>query len=188
MTTVLNAMERSEKVRKVRRDGYVPACIYGPEMKGNLDIQIAEKEAGHFFKSHSIGARTKVKVNEKELNCMIKNIQYDPISGTPVHLDLYASSEESVVKTKIPFKFRGKSQLMRNGLVLNIVEDEIELQGMLKNLPEVVEVNVSAMEEGNVITLADIHLPEGIRALIKEDEVVASALKSFAPKQEEETE
>lgn len=188
MSTVLNAIERSEKVRKVRREGYVPACIYGPELEGNLDIKIENKEAGQFLKSHFVGSRAKVKVNEKELICLVKTIQYDPVSGAPVHFDLYASSDESIVKAKVPFKFRGKTQLMRNGLVLNIVEDEVELQGKLKNLPEVIEVSVAEMVEGSVITIGDIAFPEGIKALIKADEVVASALKAFTAKQEEEAE
>lgn len=111
------------------------------------------------MKSHSIGAKTKVKINENELPCVIKDIQCEPISNKPIHIEFYASSEDRLIKVRVPLKFKGKEQISKKNLVLNILEDEIEIQGGLKDLPEFVDIDVSSMKNGSVITMGDIVLP-----------------------------
>jgi len=172
MSALLNAMERKESAKRIRRMGYVPGTVYGPGIGHNLDIQLVGKEINRFLKGHSIGAKTKVKINESELPCVIKSIQYEPISNKPIHIEFYASSEDRLVKVKVPLKFKGKEQLLGNNLILNIIEDEIEIQGVLKDLPEFIDIDVSLMKDGSIITMGDIALPEGIRLLSKKDEVV----------------
>lgn len=174
MTLLLDATERKESVKKIRRLGYVPGSIYGPGLDKNLEIQLEGKEVNKFLKSHSIGAKAKIKINENEQLCVIKNIQYEHLSNKPIHIEFYASSEDQLVKAKVPIRFKGNELLSKGNLVLNILKDEIELQGILKDLPEFIEVDVSEMADGSVITMGDIVLPEGIRLLSKEDETVAS--------------
>ena len=174
MTFLLEATERKENVKKVRRQGFVPGSIYGPGLDRNIEIQIEEKYVNKFLKNHSIGAKLKVKVNGNEQLCIVKNIQYEHLSNKPIHIEFYASSEDRLVKAKVPIKFKGNENLSKRNLVLNILKDEIELQGILKDLPEFIEVDVSSMSDGSVIAMRDIVLPEGIRLLSKEDEAAAS--------------
>lgn len=68
---------------------------------------------------------------------------------------------------------------------MNILEDEIEIQGVLKDLPEFVDIDVSLMKDGSVITMGDIALPEGIRLLSRKDEVVVRAAEASQPEQGE---
>lgn len=181
MITLLDAMERKESAKRIRKLGYVPCSIYGSGVDRNMDIQIEDKEINRFLKSHSIGAKAKVKINASELPCVIKSIQYEPISSKPMHIEFYASSEDRLVKVRVPLKFKGREQLFSNKLVLHILEDEIEIQGVLKNLPEFVELDVSLMKDGSVITMRDIALPEGIRLLSRKDEVVVRAAEASQP-------
>lgn len=174
MTFLLEATERKESVKKVRRQGFVPGSIYGPGLDRNIEIQIEEKYVNKFLKNHSIGAKLKVKVNDNEQLCVVKNIQYELLSNRPIHIEFYASSEDRLVKAKVPIKFKGNENLSKRNLVLNILKDEIELQGILKDLPEFIEVDVSTMSDGSVIAMRDIVLPDGIRLLSKEDEAAAS--------------
>ncbi|AUS97064.1 5S rRNA E-loop-binding protein [Clostridium thermosuccinogenes] len=175
MITLLKAMERKECAKKVRKQGYVPCSIYGPGVEHNLEIQIEEKEVNKFLKSHSIGSKTKVKINDSELPCVIKSIDRDSINKRPIHIEFYASSEDKLVKVKVPLKFKGKELLLKNNLVLNINRNEVEIQGILKDLPEFIEVDVSSMEDGSTIAMGDIALPEGIRLLSRKDEIVVQA-------------
>ncbi|WP_027622786.1 50S ribosomal protein L25 [Acetivibrio clariflavus] len=174
MTVLLNATERKEKAKKVRCSGYVPGSMYGPGLEKNIEIQIKENEINKFLKSHSIGAKTKIKVNGTEQLCVVKDIQYDAVSNKPIHIEFYASSEDRLVKSKVPIKFKGNESLSNRNLVLNILKDEVELQGKLKDLPEFIEVDVSSLDDGSIITMRDIALPEGVRLLSREDETAAS--------------
>jgi len=185
MTFLLNATERSESAKKVRRMGYVPGSIYGPGIDKNMDVKFEEKEVNKFLRNHSIGAKTKVKINGNELTCVVKGIQYAPINNRPIHLEFYTSSENKLVKVKVPIKIKGKEQLIKRNLVLNTLADKVEIQGVLKDLPEFIEIDVSLMKEGDEIIMRDITLPEGIKLLSKEDEVVLTAI---SPAQTEESE
>mgnify|MGYP000256199224 CR=1 FL=1 len=176
MITTLKATERKESAKRIRKQGYVPGSIYGPGVERNLDIQIVEKELNRFLKTHSIGSKTKVNIGDSELPCVIKNIEHDPINKKPIHVEFYASSENRLVKVKVPLKFVGKENLVKNNLALNISKDEIEIQGILKDLPEFVEVDVSSMKDGSTITMEDIALPEGVKLLSKRDETVVSVV------------
>lgn len=174
MGVLLNAMERKESGRKIRRMGYVPGIIYGPGIDKNIDIQVKYNEINKFLNRQSTNISTKIKVKEEELTCVIKNIQYEPISNKPIHIDFYASSDDKPVKIKLPLNFKGKRQLSRSDFVLNILNDEIEVEGLLKDLPESVDIDVSQLAAGSVVTVGDIALPEGVKPLSSEDEVVVS--------------
>ena len=171
--TALNAYERSENPKKVRRMGYIPGSIYGPGISRSLSVQFEEKELRRFLKNHSIGAKTRLKVNGNELQCVVKDIQFDHLGSNIIHVEFYASSEDKLVRVKLPLKFKGKEALLKNNLVLSILQDDIEVQGVLKDLPEFVEVDVSNMKDGSRLTMEDIPLPDGIKLESQKDDVVA---------------
>lgn len=178
MSNLIVAEERKENAKKIRKLGYVPGTIYGPGVERNLDVQFDFRGINRFLRNHSTGAKAKVKINGKELLCVVKDIQYGTINKTPIHIDFYASSEDSAVKVTVPLKFTGKEKLSGNNLVLNILQDEIEIQGALKDLPEVIEIDVSQIKNQNDITMGDVTLPEGVKLLSKEDVVVAKIVKA----------
>jgi len=188
MTVLLNATERSESAKKVRRMGYVPGNIYGPGIDRNLDVQFKESEVNKFLKNHSTGAKTKVRINGDELTCVVKGIQYELMGNKPIHIELYTSSENKLVKVKVPIRIKGKEKLAKSNLVLNTLVDKVEIQGVLKDLPEFIDIDVSLMKEGDEITMGDITLPEGIKLLSGEDEVVLTAIRPSQTDQTEQSE
>jgi large subunit ribosomal protein L25 len=187
MTVLLNATERKEHAKKVRRFGYIPGNIYGPGVGKNLNIQIDKKEVNKLLQSHALGAKTRVKINEREVPCVIKDVQYAPLVNGPIHIEFYASSEDKVVKVKVPLIFKGKELITKSNLVLNILEEEVEVQGLLKDLPESIDVDISSMKETGEITANDVVLPEGIKLLSRKDEILARVERAATlPPQDEE--
>jgi len=185
MNAAIKATERTESAKKTRKLGCVPGNIYGPGINRNMNVRFEEKEISKFLKSHSIGSKTIININEKELPCVIKGIQYEPISNKPIHIELYATSEDKLVKVRVPVKFKGKEQLAQNNLVLQVLEDEIRIQGALRNLPEFVSVDVASMKDGNIVTVDNVSLPENVRLLVKKDKVIARIAKAMKASQED---
>ncbi|ANW97586.1 5S rRNA E-loop-binding protein [Thermoclostridium stercorarium subsp. thermolacticum DSM 2910] len=189
MGSLIVAEERKLSGRKVRKMGYVPGVIYGPGVKNSMNVQFSQKDMNRFLNEHTTGSKATVMVNGNKHLCVIKEIQYGLINREPIHIDFYASSENSVVKVTVPFKFVGREKLGSNRLVLNILEDEIEIQGALKDLPEFIDIDVSEMTDGSEITMGDIKLPAGVKLLSKKDEIVAKVVKAEAgPEAEAESE
>ncbi len=187
MTVLLNAVERKASAKKVRKMGYVPGNIYGPGVGRNLDVQFEWKEVNRFLRNHSIGAKTKVKINGNELTCVVKDIQYELLNSNPIHIDLYTSSENKPVKVTVPIKIKGKELLTKGNLVLNTFVDQVEIQGLLKDLPEFIDIDVSSMKDGDVITMGDIKLPEGVKLLSEKDEVVLTVIRPTERAESSET-
>ncbi len=116
---------------------------------------------------------------------MVKDIQYEPITNKPIHIDLYATSEDKQVKVNVPVIFKGKEQLVLNNLVLQVLEDEIRIQGALRNLPEFVSADVASMTAGDIIAAKQVSLPENVRLLVNKDKVIARITKAVRASQEE---
>jgi len=188
MDSVINAAERMESAKKIRKKGGVPGNIYGPGINRNINVRFEEKEINHFLKSHSIGSKTIVNLDNNNLLCVIKSIQYDPISNKPIHIDLYATSEDKQAKVNVPVVFKGKEQLALNHLVLQVLEDEIGIQGALKDLPEMIAVDVASMADGSIITAKDLSLPENVRLLVNQDKVIARITKAVKASQSSQSE
>jgi len=184
MDTVLNAEERKVHAKKIRRQGWVPGNIYGPGINRNINIQFDGKEINKFLKYRSVGSKTVVNLNKKEFPCVVKEIQYEPITNKPIHIDLYAASEDKQVKVTVPVIFKGKEQLALNNLVLQVLEDEIRIQGALKNLPEFVTVDVASLADGDIITADKLPLPDNVRLLVNSDKVIARITRAVKASQE----
>lgn len=180
MSDVLVAIERHDKGKKVRKEGSIPGTVFGPGVGKSLAVQFEKKDLDRLLSEHTTGSKIMIKIGEKEIPCVIREIQHEPVNRGPVNIDLYATSAGSLVKVKVPLIFKGKENLNRQNLVLNIFINEIEIQGVLKDLPEMVEVNVSSTKGTAVIKMGDIKLSEGIRLLSKGDEVVASISEAAA--------
>lgn len=178
VSSLIAAEERKISGKKARKLGYVPGVIYGPGVEQTRTVQFSRKEINRFLKNHSTGSKATVKINDKEQLCVVKDIQYGLINKEPIHIDFYASSEYSHVKVTVPFKFVGREKLSAGRLVLNILENEIEIQGALKDLPEIIEIDVSGMTDGSEITMAQVSLPEGVKLLSKKDVIVAKVVKA----------
>jgi large subunit ribosomal protein L25 len=174
MSSLLNAAERRCKAKKARRMGFIPGNIYGPEISHNEIVQFEWKEINKFLKNYFTGSKARVKFKDSEMPCVIKNIQYEPINnGIPIHIDLYISPEDKPVKVEVPLIFKGRELLAKDNLILNTLKDNIEIKGLLKDLPGSIEVDVSRMNSDSMIITGDIDLPDGIELLSEEDEVIA---------------
>jgi len=178
MSNLIVAEERKLSGKKVRKSGYVPGVIYGPGVGETKSIQFSLRDINRFLRNHSTGSKATVKLNDKEHFCVVKDIQYGLINREPIHIDFYASSEDSRVRVTVPLKFTGREKLALNRLVLNILEDEIEIQGALKDLPEIIEIDVSDITDEKEITMAQVTLPEGIRLMSGEDVIVAKVVRA----------
>ncbi|NLY42955.1 MAG: hypothetical protein GX066_03080 [Clostridiaceae bacterium] len=93
METLLNVMERQDIAKRIRKKGYVPGSIYGPGVDKNLDIQIERKTLNRFIKENPIGSKVMLQLDNNELPCIVKNIQYDLMNESLIHIDFYACAE-----------------------------------------------------------------------------------------------
>lgn len=154
--------------RATRRNGLVPAVIYG----GNQDATLIALEPKILVAlMHDPAFKTNIfemDVAGKKQRTMAMDVQLDPVSDQPIHADFRRIEKDTLVRVPIPVRFlnEGASPGIKVGGVLNIVRHEVEVHGRPDDLPDHIDVDLAGMEIGDSVHIKAIGLPEGIKPTI----------------------
>ena len=177
--------------RALRRDGRVPAVIYG-EKKEPLAIHVEEKllhkmlRTGHFMNSVIM-----VDVGGKPNRTLPKAVDFHPVSSRPIHVDFLRIGEHTKVTVAVPVRFDNDeaSPGLKRGGVLNVVQHEIELVCDAASIPEELHIDLTGLEIGDSIHISEVKLPDGVKPAIEDrDFTVATIVAPSAMKSEESEE
>lgn len=176
--------------RKLRFQGYIPGILYGPDIKP-IPIKLDRKLNGKILKNilaHNVVAEIKLKKNEEEeiFSVVLKEIQRDPIKDEIIHVDFYKLSVDKPVIMSVPVLLKGKSKGEEKGGILEQELREIKVEGILKEIPETIEVNIENLDFGHAILVKDIKLPPSVKIIEDPEKVVVTVLKPKEEKVEEE--
>ena len=190
MTITLKATARNagENLTKLRKDGFVPAVVYGAgRTTENLTVSLRDftkvlKQAGEsttFILDLPKGQATTV---------LIHDVTLDPIRNTPSHVDFLAIDTTKPIEVAVPLEFTGTSPAVKGGLgSLVKIMHEIEVKGLSTVIPHMIEVDLSGLDVlDSHITVADLKLPKGVEAMAKDTDIVA-AIASIKEEKEEVT-
>ncbi|MCC6219977.1 MAG: 50S ribosomal protein L25 [Deltaproteobacteria bacterium] len=151
--------------RKLRREGYIPGVVYG-EKQAARGLAI---EGLHFGKRVNIANTTQLytlKSKSKELDgltVLLKNVQLEPIKSRVTHVDFLAVTEDHKIVATVPIHLLGVCQAVKLGnAVLNHVAHEIDVKCLPREIPQFIEVNISALEAGDSIQAGDIAMPQNV--------------------------
>jgi len=169
-----------EYVKKLRKDGVLPAVLYGPHLKKSLPLEVDMKELRSFLsqsdKAKIITLEITDQKTDKQHNVIIKDSQWDLIKGDLQHLDFYAVTRGETVTTTVPISFVGKSQGEKIGGIVEHLVRELDLECLPKDLPSVIEVDVTPLGLGDSLSVGDVKVPSGIKVLTHPQEVVVSVV------------
>jgi large subunit ribosomal protein L25 len=176
--------------RAVRREGKVPAVIYG-DKQPPLAIALSYKDI--YYKIHGGGFFTTVAsidVGGKKIQVLPKDYQLDPVSDNPVHVDFLRVGKDTEVNVEVPVHFinEDKSPGIKRGGTLNIVRHEIEFHCPVNAIPEFIEVDLEGTEIGDSIHISAIKLPEGVRPSIQERDFTIATIAGHGGAQETDEE
>jgi large subunit ribosomal protein L25 len=156
--------ERAGKgaARAVRRQGKVPAVIYG-DKKPPLPISLAYKDV--FMKLHDGGFLTTlamIELDGEKIRVIPKDYQLDPVRDFPMHVDFLRVAKGAKLTLEIPVHFINEEEspgLTRGG-VLNVVRHTIELEVLADAIPEALTADLTGLDIGDGVHISDIELPE----------------------------
>lgn len=182
----IEAVERKDKPKKVRRDGFIPAVLSGPGIT-STSVQFKGTELNRIIEKYGTAVKLWIQLGNEEKYGFLKEIQRDPVEGKVIHVSIQLVSTDEDVKMQLPILFQGGSVLERNLMQLQIEKSEIEVEGKTMLMPSHAVVDVSGKRIGDSVTAGDFHLPSGIRVLDSGDQVYAS-VKGAKKVSDEETE
>jgi large subunit ribosomal protein L25 len=174
MTDTLDVVARKESgsrhCRRLRREGMVPAILYG---HGGACVELAaSREAVEAVIRH--GSRLVELRGAVKESAVVRELQWDAMGSEPIHLDLLRVSKTDRVRVKVPVDMKGECPGQRGGGVVTLVLHEIELECTADSIPDRVHVSIGALELGHAIKVRDLDLPRGVRALPDPDDAVVT--------------
>jgi large subunit ribosomal protein L25 len=161
--------------RRLRHAGRVPAVIYGGE-KDPVALTLEHREVWHAAENEAFfSSILEIRVGDgRTQQVVIRDMQRHPFKPAIMHVDFMRISEKEELRISLPLHFVGEDQGPAGkeaGVVIQHQLTEVEISALPKDLPEYIEVDLSALEPGGAIMLADLTVPEGVTLLsLTEDE------------------
>jgi large subunit ribosomal protein L25 len=181
MQVRLEAKLRTESgkgaARKARREGMVPAVVYGTGIKPT-PVVVDRKEI-HRALSTEAGRNVLIELElegrKKPILTLAREIQRDPIKDDYLHLDLLAIRHDTKIHTEVPVVLVGKAPALSKGLVIETHLTSVAVECLPAKVPAQLEASAEILEEaGDLVKVKDIALPEGVTLLADSEEVIAS--------------
>jgi len=183
-TVTLNALvrERAGKgaARAVRREGRVPAVIYGDKK----DPQTISMDARELMKQVQTGrflsTLVDIDVDGTKVRTIPRDVQFDPVRDFVVHVDFLRLGKGARIAVEVAINFVGEedSAGLKRGGVLNVVRHSVEIMCPADSIPESFDMDVSALDIGDGLHASDLSLPEGMTFTITDRDFTIATISA----------
>ncbi len=164
--------------RKLRAVGRIPVVLYGGKSDPQ-SLSIDSKEFLDLLHSSSGGINTLIDLNvsggKGGTTVIVKDLQRDPVDGSPLHADLFAIDTKALINVSVPVRLIGIPAGVRisEGILDHMLHD-LEVACLPGAIPEAIEVDVTDLDIGQIIHVSDLALPEGVTVVSDDQLGVAS--------------
>jgi len=184
--------------RQARREGNVPAVIYGDGQPAEIIAINGNDLWKQFIKGHFTSSVFDIAVGSNKIRVIPRDVQVDPVKDHPIHVDFLRIGKDGIIRVFVPIRFANHalSPGLKRGGVLNIVRHEVEIFCPYDKIPSFFEINLEGLEIGRSIHISAVGMPEGVSPVISnrdftvatiagakkdDDEGAASAAEGAAP-------
>jgi len=167
----------SKAAARLRKTGKVPGIVYGhgetpvPVALSQHDLELLLQHGTMLLELDLDGGRQRV---------LVKDVQYDHLGTTPIHVDLARVSLDERVRVSVAVELRGTPKGVKEGGVLDQVISDLEVECLVTEIPERLRVDVSEVGLGGMLKVGDIPLPAGVRAVGSPELVVCTVRQPVA--------
>jgi large subunit ribosomal protein L25 len=176
MTATIRERAGKGNARATRREGLVPAVIYGdnkpPVMISLQKINVVKAlHSGQFF-THL----TDIELDGQKHLVLARDVQLHPVKDFPDHVDFLRVSEKTMITVEVPVEFinEDKCAAIKAGGVLTIIAHTVELKCRADQIPEQIIIDLATADTSEAIKIGDLKLPAGVKAVGDENEPVAT--------------
>jgi large subunit ribosomal protein L25 len=173
--------------RAVRRQGRVPAIVYGDNQEPAL-ISLEPRDLARAVARPAFFATlVDISVDGTMHRTLPRDVQYDPVSDKPIHADFMRVGAGANVTVTVPVSFinQERSPGLRRGGILNIVRHGVEVTCSVDNIPDRLVVDLDGLDIGDSVHIGAVAMPPGARpAIYERDFTIASIAASSAVREE----
>jgi len=182
-TVAINGTPRTElgkkATRALRRAGNVPCNLYGGAESVNFTAPETDFKKLIYTPEFRLA---EVSVNGKTYRAILKDAQYDPVTGALLHVDFQELVDTVKVKVSVPLILKGTPKAVATGGKLEQVERKLTLLALPKDLPSAIEVDVAEMDMNEIKRVRDIEAA-GVTFLLAGSNPIARVIVPRAAKE-----
>jgi large subunit ribosomal protein L25 len=176
--------------RRSRSAGKLPAVLYGHKLDP-LSITVDPTDLIHALdkerkRNTVFTLQMKNGANPEDVMAMIRDVQIDPLSRRPVHVDFIRVSMSEEVKVSVPLVLTGTALGVVNGGQLHLSHHTLPIAAKPDAIPTKIEVDVTALDVGDALHATDLKLPAGVRTTLGAKEAIASVVAPHVEKADTE--
>ena len=180
LTLPAEARERAGKgaSRALRREGRVPAVIYGGKEEPTM-IHVEAKELVHQLGTgHFMNSIVEISLGGKTIKTLPKDVSLHPVTDRPEHVDFLRLAKGAKVEVNVPVVFANeeKSPGLKKGGVLNVVRHELDLICDADQIPSEIVIDVTGKDVGDSIHISEVALPAGSESAITDRDFTIATL------------
>lgn len=166
-----------KKLNKIRKQGFVPGNVYGPDFKSQ-SISVLQKDLIKTYKKVGETGVVYLSLDKDNIPVLIKTIQKHPVSGFLLHIDFRKIDLSKKIETAVPVKTIGVSEAVsQKAGVLLLLSDTLLVEALPKDIPSHIEVDISAIKEiGQEIKVADLEKSDKYEIKTLAEKVVVSVI------------
>jgi large subunit ribosomal protein L25 len=184
METILQAERRGDAgkgvARKLRAAGRVPGVLYGHGMEP-IALHVSSQDLLHLFHSATgTNVLVDLEIDGSKHLALPREVQRDHIHSRYLHIDFLAVRSDEMVKVTVEVHEVGDAPGVKLGGVVEHHLREVELECLPGNVPDSLEADISNLELGDMLKVADITMPEGVTILTDLDSAVISIITPAA--------
>jgi large subunit ribosomal protein L25 len=158
------------KVRRLRRDGQVPAVLYGLQ-RPNMPLTVPLAELDRFLRS---GSRlVELKLEDKTRAAILREVQHDPVTDEILHVDFVRVDKDVEVEDRVPIVYKGRPKGTATGGIFQAVANEVLVRCRPLDLPREIVYDVGPMELHAALHAKDLPLPANVQLLTPGDDLLA---------------
>ncbi|MEE9614596.1 MAG: 50S ribosomal protein L25 [Thermodesulfobacteriota bacterium] len=165
---------------RLRRDGFIPAVLYGPNVKKSLSLTLNAREIDKILHGHAGGnVLMSLKLEgSKAKKVMFKSLDRHPVMDDVRHIDLMEILMDKAVTVPVPIHVVGKCEGVEFGGILQQEMREIKVECLPSHIPDSIDVDVTALVIGSTLHIKDITLPADLKAV---DDPELTVIRVAAP-------
>lgn len=148
--------------KKVRREGRIPGVLYGIDANVHFSVEPADVKDLIYSPDFKLVELT---IGGKTYSCILKDVQYHPVTDAIVHIDFLGLIPGKPVKLELPIRFKGQSPGVKLGGKLSQSLRRAKVKTVPENIQTELFVDVSKLELGQSVRVRDIVVPEGIEII-----------------------
>lgn len=166
--------ELGKRVKALRSTGKVPGVYYGHGQK-NIPVAMPELTLKPLYKTSATHVINLKLDDGSSHTCILRDIQFDPITDAPVHFDLFGLKADEELTIEVPVTLKGTPQGVKDGGALQHVLHKLRVSCLPKHIPDHIEVNVEPLKINTSIHVKELSVPN-VKILENENSTVVAVV------------